>query len=317
MSTEHRSLWRHQGLNFDAPFAMGTPVNAAGALVDVLVEVADPKLPGSGVLEPPWAEQGDDAPNSLYSTGDGYVIRIRGLCHFLVNKDATYVTCKPEPDADLGWLPLFMVGTVTSMLLTVRGCAVLHGSAVRWGEGTVLFIGPTGQGKTTMAALACAAGAEFVTDDVAPLVRAPDGTACWGLSQELRLRESAGELLSMLPLRGPTRQTKDGRLAARPRQPRSELNRVSAVVLPRPVERATHLATRRLTPAAAVAQLLANARSPACLSVTATESAYFRSVSELAARVPVVEAFVPWGPPYPVRLVAQLLDELAGHTESA
>jgi hypothetical protein len=306
-----RGPWRHQSLNFDAPFQLGPPVEEPGQPIDVVVAVDQPKPLGAEPAGELVSElRAPDRPLfSLYDTGDEYVARAYGLCQFRADRAATQVVCEPELGADLAWLPVFLTGTVTSLLLTVRGYAVLHGSAVTWGGATVAFMGPTGKGKTTMAALCCAAGARFVTDDLVPLVSSDGAMASLGLSSELRLRQAAGELASFFPAGTPVRETVDGRLAVTPRPADRELNRISAVVIPQPTRDGRGLSTRRLPPVEAAVQLLSNARAPGMVRATLQEG-YFEAVSALAGSVPVVEAFVPWGPPFSASVGPQLLDKV-------
>ena len=57
-------------------------------------------------------------------------------------------------------------GTLLAFVLTMRGEAVLHASAVQVGDAALAFVGASGMGKSTMATLLCADGARLVTDDV-------------------------------------------------------------------------------------------------------------------------------------------------------
>ena len=202
-----RGIWRHQGLNFDSPFRLGSPAREVDPPIDVVVEVLQPQTLGAPPAGSTVSElRAPDRPlYSLYDTGAEFVTRAHGLCQFRADRSATRVLCEPELGVDPAWLPVFMTGTITSLLLTLRGHAVLHGSAVTWGGTTVVFVGPTGKGKTTLAALCCAGGARFITDDVVPLARVDGAMAIVGLSSELRLRQSAGELATLFPAGTPIR----------------------------------------------------------------------------------------------------------------
>jgi hypothetical protein len=192
----------------------------------------------------------------------------------------------------------------------MRGYAVLHGSAVSWAGKTVLFAGYSGMGKTTLAALCCAAGARLVTDDVVPLTRTDAGLVCVGLSRELRLRDAAREIADLFPPPGPPRRvTADGRLAIRPQAADSEINLVSGVVVPRPTREAQNASVDAVAPPTAVLHLLANSRIPGMVPLD-LQKPYFEVVTELVGRVPVVAATVPWGPPFTTDFVPILLDQL-------
>jgi hypothetical protein len=87
----------------------------------------------------------------------------------------------------------------------------------------------------------------------------------------------------------------------------TESNTVSAVVLPRPTRGASHLTTRRLVPSVALEELLANVRVPGETGPP-FQAKRFLTVADLAATVPVMEAEIPWGPPFRTDLVSQLFD---------
>jgi hypothetical protein len=302
---------RHLGLNFLAPFSLaGAP--AAGPDVDVTVAVEGARpvpsdSPGPVLAE--WAIGGTKM-YTLYETGTGKVFRVHGLCEFNLSHDASTVRCYPGPNCDEGLLHVLMAGTVAALLHVLRGRAVLHASAVRHGKETFLFTGPSGTGKTTVAALCCAAGALLVSDDVVVLAPGPSGVACLGLGQELRLREQAHEIAGLFgppPLQ--QRVTADGRLAVQPPRAQQERNPVALVALPRPVRGPKHVEARQLGPSRAVAALVGNARILG-LVAPALQRAHFEAVAQLVAKVPVIEVAVPWGPPFELATAQQLLSVL-------
>lgn len=304
-------LWRHQGLNFEAPFALGEPL-PGGSPVDVLVQVGEAKPVGTDVPGPVVAKFGIPAQTfyTVYATDEGYLVRFHRECEFFVNANGRQVVCEPAPECDRGIIGVLMAGTITAFLLSLRGYAVLHGSAVSWAGKTVLFAGYSGMGKTTLAALCCAAGARLVTDDVVPLTRTDAGFMCVGLSRELRLRDAAREIADLFPLPGPPRRvTADGRLAIRPQAAESESNLVSGVVVPRPSREAQDVSVDAVAPPMAVLHLLANSRIPGMVPLD-LQKPYFEVVTELVGRVPVVAATVPWGPPFTTAFVPVLLDQL-------
>ena len=150
---------------------------------------------------------------------------------------------------------------MASLVLTLRGRAVLQGSTVSWRGLTVAFAGGSGKGKTTLAALCCAAGARLVGDGVVPLVHPTEGSGavCSGLGHELRLRPAAREVADLFLAPGPPRRTTaDGRLALRPEVAVEEENLLSVLVIPQQSRSSGAVRLRRLGPTEAVAQLLAN-----------------------------------------------------------
>ncbi len=64
-------------------------------------------------------------------------------------------------------IPVLLAGNLLAIVLGLRGAAVLHASAVELNGAAIAFVGPTGAGKSTAAALLCAAGGAIVGDDAA------------------------------------------------------------------------------------------------------------------------------------------------------
>jgi hypothetical protein len=309
---------RHLGLNFEAPFTIGDPVEGTQR-ADVTVSVG-PNRPLSDDEPGPIVAQLKPLTSSgytVYSVGGSYVFRFHGMCEFEVSEDGQRVTCLPGPNCTDGLVQILMAGTMAAWLLTLRGLAVLHASVVRSGDATLLVAGHSGRGKSTVAALCCAAGAELVADDVAALQVGPAGVACIGLGGELRLRPQAFGIADLFsPALPEGRRTDDGRLAIRPPRAQSEHNLVSAVLFPRPVRNSSEVVTRRLEPAKAVLTLLANARI-AGMVPAAMQRGYFETVAALAASVPVLEARVPWGPPFAAEVARELLAQTVVATSLA
>ncbi|NEQ88783.1 MAG: hypothetical protein F6K26_55505, partial [Moorea sp. SIO2I5] len=73
----------------------------------------------------------------------------------------------PAPDVDELKLQLALVGTVMAILLQQRGALILHASAVEMDGKAILFLGNSGEGKSTIAAALQAQGYAVVADDIA------------------------------------------------------------------------------------------------------------------------------------------------------
>jgi len=302
---------RYLGLDFFAPFALGEPLPESGS-VDVVVILEQPGVTAEDPQGQPLAVMRIDGKDiyTLYSTHDGYFFRFHRLFELRVSEAGNTVRCRSAPGADAGFLRAFVAGAGAALLMVLRGRAVLHASAVLSRERAVLFSGPSGSGKTTLAALCCASGSRLISDDVVPLQVGNDGVTCTGLGSELRLREQVRSIAGMLP-EAPLGRcvTADGRLSVRLQPPGTERNLVSAVVFPQPDHATTDVTLHRLGPSEAVARLLANARLPAMLP-TDWQQAHLQAAGALASSVPVVEARVPWGPPFSPAVASRLTELL-------
>lgn len=72
-------------------------------------------------------------------------------------------------------LRLLLIGLASTYIMHLRGYPCLHASAVVTPRGAIAFLGPKGQGKSTMAAGFLRQGAALLTDDILPLTFCGDG----------------------------------------------------------------------------------------------------------------------------------------------
>jgi hypothetical protein len=87
---------------------------------------------------------------------------------------------------------IWVSGAGFGILLHQRGSIVLHASGVRVGDHAVLFCGPSGGGKSTLAAALVAAGHSLVTDDFCTLTMSARGVpSVWPDGRQLKLWQNA------------------------------------------------------------------------------------------------------------------------------
>ncbi len=100
-----------------------------------------------------------------YLAGSRFLLCVPGVARFLV-QSGTDIIVEAEPGAPESGIAIFVVGTVFGILLHQREHIVLHASTVRVNDRAVLFCGPSGMGKSTMAAALGERGFDLVTDDL-------------------------------------------------------------------------------------------------------------------------------------------------------
>lgn len=110
-------------------------------------------------LEYPWA---------LNLTREKALVYLQDLGIFSI-KDGKTIVFIPAPQALEQPARFYIVGTVMAILLYQRGFLVLHGSVIEIGGEAVIFLGNSGDGKSSTAAALHAAGYKLVNDDVAPI----------------------------------------------------------------------------------------------------------------------------------------------------
>jgi hypothetical protein len=241
--------------------------------------------------------------------GTSAVLRVHGLCDFVVHPDEGTVSCVPDPGATPAQLALLVRGSLLAFYLALTGACVLHASAVEVAPdgAAVAFVGRSGTGKSTLAGWLCRTGGRFVADDLVRLdALAPPGWV--GCSGELRLR-SAAACMASGRLDWCPHPTADGRTGALPPSTVRRTGPLAAVVLPRPVHDAGDIEVHRLDPVEAALTLAAFPRLGPWTSPSVMDS-HLDGVSRLADSVPVYAARLPWGPPFRAELMLDLLDAL-------
>lgn len=259
------------------------------------------------------------AADSGHADDGGIVLRVPSLCEFAISADRREVVVHPDPAADPASVPILLSGTVMALVLTIAGHTVLHASAVQHpASGAALaFVGVSGMGKSTLAALCGAAGARIVADDVlrVDVLGDPGGVVCYRGSPTLRLRPKAAAVAAAVAETGGNAlaRSADGRIVAAPVPAGPGPIPLGAVVVPRPSRQVTEVRIERLRGAKAAFALarfprIAGGRGPAA------PAAQLDRLALVAGRVPVYDAHVPWGPPFAPEIGPRLL-ELVQHAD--
>jgi hypothetical protein len=250
-------------------------------------------------------------PESWYTatwTGSTYLFRFRNCGEFVISADLRHVLVRRDRRGERqSLLPVLVAGTLAALVLTLRGRTVLHSSAVAVHGGTLSFVGVSGKGKTTMAALMCAHGCPLVADDLLIVEPSPPVTSLGG-AHELRLRPAAAALFSDHPT-VTRRVTVDGRTAVAPRSVDPAPRPLSAIVIPTPSRDTDRLTVEQLPPSTAMIALLASPRVHGWAEPTVLMRE-FGVLGTIADSVPVYEAVVPWGPPFDPSVAAELLNRI-------
>lgn len=233
---------------------------------------------------------------TLVRCDDGWVLRVHGLCDFEIDARTVSVLCRPTTQCRPDLASVLVGGLLVATILMLRGGFVLHGSAVDTPAGAIAFVGPTGTGKSTLAALCCASGARLIADDVLSTKIDATSVTVHGRSPEIRLRAGALSIADDMNAGFPRRTTVDGRLAIEPTSSSREATRLRAILLPRPNRELSTPRLVRLSVTRAAFELARNTR----VAVVEPQllSQQFDQAVRLVSLVGVYEAHVPWGPPF-------------------
>jgi hypothetical protein len=162
------------------------------------------------------------------------------------------IGCRPGPDLD-AWEDR-VVNLFVPVLLADRGELVVHGSAVSSSDGAIVVCGPSGRGKSTLAAVLGLAGGSVLAEDAVALTLGAGGPLVWPGPVGVRLDPVTARALDV-PVARPAR----GKLlCAEPqRANQSEPAALAAIVLLEP-RGGSAMTIRRLRATEAVAQAFPN-----------------------------------------------------------
>lgn len=224
----------------------------------------------------------------LASASDQAIRRPPSLCcnrlgRFVV-RNQSEILVEPRPGTDEQELRWFLLNRIFGELLRLRGLLLLHASSVALGSGAIAFVGRTGAGKSTLAALFHTLGHGVLADDLI-VVHADHGgepTVHPGVA-ELQLLPDAAEFLGWSP--EPAHLLERGK----------GIHRVTACdpSLSFPLRRVYVLADgaarhhRPLSPGEAAIELVRNSHGAHVVRGSEGILSHFHQCMTLASRVPV------------------------------
>ncbi len=94
-----------------------------------------------------------------------FLLRIESLARYYV-RNGREITVTAIPGAEEEKILIFLMGSAFGALLHQRSILVLHASAISIENAAIVFMGPSGIGKSTLAAGFHKRGCQFLADDV-------------------------------------------------------------------------------------------------------------------------------------------------------
>ena len=222
---------------------------------------------------------------TFHRVGGAYVLRFPGLAHFRVCSEGRQVHCdalRNVPEATVRHL----LHQVLPLLDNGQGATVLHGGAVEVNQRAVAFVGPTGRGKSTLAAALAAEGYRFLTDDALQVRVSASGELVAAPGEpHLRLWSDSERVLAGAAAPANDAAAKS-RIAAGGRFPHCAGERPWAVIYLLDANASAETRFEPVRPAAALLELVQNSflldpESPALLKVQ------HENLSAVVSRVPV------------------------------
>lgn len=108
-----------------------------------------------------------------------------------------FVSVVPYKAVTRHTIELYLNGSVYGAILYQRKIIALHGSSFNYMGAVVMICGDPGAGKSTLTASFCRDGAEFLTDDVTPVLFKERAPYIWALSERIKLWSDALEQLDL------------------------------------------------------------------------------------------------------------------------
>lgn len=285
------SWYKAYGLVIRSEIELPEFLPAAPTANDVAIRISDDAAAQ-------WAVSGageTEAYSFVPVPAGGFVMRAPGICDYWV-REGREVILTPDRDTDLVSVRLFLLGSAFGMVFHQRGMLVLHGATVLHDRGATLFVGESGQGKSTLAAHLGRAGHGILGDDTMPLwPRARGAYEVWPGSRMFKLWSDTIDSLG---------EVADGLDSVGARLDKYFFpNRVQPPDRPAPLFEIVELIARHassepgldaLTGLEALRVVTANTYRPEYVPLLGREAEHFRLCSELAGRVAVVRLTRPW-----------------------
>lgn len=160
------------GLELSADFELpGLTARQVTSRAAVTLRLTEPEVvrgawsgPAGGLVWRSASSAGRSVTGEPGVAGD-FLLSSEGEAVFHLSAGRDRLLCAPLLANGAGWLRFLLDTTLVSTAL-LRGCTAVHASAVAGPAGAVVFLGPAGAGKTTIAAELVRRGYSLVSDDV-------------------------------------------------------------------------------------------------------------------------------------------------------
>jgi hypothetical protein len=128
-------------------------------------------------------------------TGKGFQVRIDGCSDFSISPGGQEIRCAKQEQGgeELSETDRqILLGPVLVLALALRGTWSMHASAAIFKDKLILFLGESGQGKSTLAGyLAGETGWRLAADDILPVTIGSDEVLAWPRFPQLKLPNQA------------------------------------------------------------------------------------------------------------------------------
>jgi len=136
----------------------------------------------------------------FHHTTECSLIRIEDIADFEI-RDGRQIRVWPAAEAKQKDIEIFLFGPAWATLCHQRGMLPLHASAIVTGGSITAFVGHSGAGKSTTAALLNSFGYELISDDILPVSFDQNSVpGAWPYLRRLKLRHDSVTELAFTPI---------------------------------------------------------------------------------------------------------------------
>jgi hypothetical protein len=142
-----------------------------------------------------WTFQDGTVWTLFYRTSNGYLLRFPGLADFTISTCGKNIAAYKMPGVSLPTIEHLYQNQVLPLAQSRQFKLVLHASAVEIDHQAAVFLGASGQGKSTLAASFSTSGYRFLTDDGLRLRKETHGYVVEPSFPSIRLWDDSREAL--------------------------------------------------------------------------------------------------------------------------
>ena len=125
--------------------------------------------------------------DGFYAVGQNeFSMDVQGVGWFYVS-GGNYISITPYPGAAPVTIEFYLNGSAYGAILHQRKIVPLHGSCFFYDGRGIMICGDAGAGKSSLTASFCLDGAEFLTDDITPLLIKEGKPYIWAMSERIKL----------------------------------------------------------------------------------------------------------------------------------
>lgn len=180
------------------------PISGTASKSIIRFELRQPHEPEPYHWQHQWKED-DDFINLSMAFNEGvFILRFTELCDFILDFGNRHISARPHETLDKTSVEHLLIDQVLPRFLAHEGKMLLHACIVNVHGRTVLFLGKSGWGKSTLAGLFYQAGHTVYSDDCALVYQQDSYWQALATYPSLRLYEdSIEQLFSDDPLLSP------------------------------------------------------------------------------------------------------------------